>query len=192
MDIKVFFGIIPVLLSIPSYGLYIRSVIVGKTKPHIYSWLLWGILAGIAFAGQIADDAGPGAWNTGITVVGCLTIFMFALKKGDKTLVKIDKVLLGFALLAVAIQLLTSNHVLAVIMATMTALVGFIFTFKKAFKDPVHESSLTFFINANRNLISLFALSAVSFLTLFYPLAMALANASIVSVVLARRKAKSA
>ena len=94
MELKTYLGILPVALAVPSYWLYIRSIYKGATVPHMYSWLIWSILAGIGFAGQVSGDAGPGAWNTGITAVVCFIIFIIAIKKGDRKLTILDKYLL--------------------------------------------------------------------------------------------------
>jgi hypothetical protein len=188
MDFKIFAGLITVILAVISYGFYLGSVATKQTKPHVYSWLLWSILAGVGFIGQISDKAGPGAWNTGITAIACFTVFVVSLRYGDKYLSKKDKFLLGLAFIAVFVQILTSNHNIAVTLATLTALIGFFFTLKKAYIKPFEDSWPTFFINANRNLISLFALSTISYLTFFYPFMMMLANISVVVMILARKK----
>jgi hypothetical protein len=35
-------GVIAVILTFAGYIPYLRDVFAGKTKPHIYSWFLWG------------------------------------------------------------------------------------------------------------------------------------------------------
>lgn len=188
MDIKTILGAIPVLLAIPSYGLYIKSTYSGKTKPHMYSWLIWSILAGVGFVGQLSDNAGPGAWNTGITVIGCFSIFLVSVRKGEKSLSSADELLLSAALIAVLVLIIANNHYVSTIMAISAALIGFALTFKKAYQYPEEETPVTFTINAIRNLISLFALSSLTFLTFAYPFAMMLANISLFSVIAIRRR----
>ena len=188
MDYRTILGIIPVLLAAPSYWLYIRSIFVGKTVPHMYSWLIWSLLAGIGFVGQVSGDAGPGSWNTGITAVACFAIFIVAAKKGERHLYVIDKILLLVAVAAIILRVLTSSNEIAVFMATIAALVGFALTIKKAYHKPSQENPTTFFINSTRNFISLFALNSISFLTFFYPFCMMLANASILIVIITRKK----
>ncbi len=192
MDMKIFAGLLTLILAIISYGIYMYAVARQGTKPHMYSWLLWSILAAIGFFGQVSDGAGPGAWNTGITAIGCFTIFIIATKRGDRYLSNVDRILLFLAFIAVGVQVFWSNHTLAVTLATLTALVGFVFTQKKVFKSPHEDSWPTFFINANRNLISLFALSTISYLTFFYPFMMFLANLSVAFTIILMRRYKSA
>lgn len=65
-------GILPVIMAVPSYALYIKSVVKGKVVPRTYSWLIWSILAAIGYIAQVRSHAGPGAWNTVITTLDLL------------------------------------------------------------------------------------------------------------------------
>lgn len=190
MSTKELIGIVPVVLALPSYAYYIHTVFKGKTVPHMYSWLIWSVLAGIGYAAQISANAGPGAWNTGVTALVCFAVFLISIKYGDRQLSKIDVMLLGLAALAICARLVTGSFVLAVLLTTSAALVGFVLTIKKAYRKPNQENATTFFLNALRNLISLFALSSISFVTLFYPFSVMLANFAVTTTVFSRRKAK--
>jgi hypothetical protein len=74
MSIKLFFGILPIIPAAIAYYYYFRDMFKGKTKPHAFSWLVWGILAGNGFITQVSAHGGIGAWATGITSVASLTI----------------------------------------------------------------------------------------------------------------------
>lgn len=54
-------GAIAFLISIVGTVVYIRSILKGDTKPHLYTWIVFSILTCIAFFAQISDNAGPGA-----------------------------------------------------------------------------------------------------------------------------------
>ena len=188
MELKPIIGILPVIIAAPSYWLYVRSIYKGSTVPHMYSWLIWSILAGIGFAGQVSGHAGPGSWNTGITAIVCFIIFLISIKKGERRLNKIDKILLAVAFCAIILRIITKNAETATLLATLAALVGFTLTFEKAYHRPNQENPTTFFMNSIRNFISLFALNSITFLTFFYPFCMMLANASILAVLIVRRQ----
>jgi hypothetical protein len=61
MDFKVLVALIAVAMTITGYFFYFRDIFASKTKPHAFSWLVWAVLTGIAFFGQLSDNAGPGA-----------------------------------------------------------------------------------------------------------------------------------
>lgn len=156
----------------------------------MYSWLIWAILAGIGYVAQVSANAGPGAWNTGITAVVCFAVFLISIKHGARKLSGLDVILLGLAFLAVIARLLTGDFVLAVLLTTTAALIGFFLTLKKTYKHPDEENATTFFINALRNFVSLFALTSISFVTFFYPFIMMLANLAVSLTVVSGRKVK--
>jgi len=83
----------------------------GKTKPHIFSWLVFLILTFTGFLGQISDNAGPGAWVTGFTAGICLVILILSLLKsrGKVNIVFLDWISFGGACIA----MLLSTYVLS-------------------------------------------------------------------------------
>jgi hypothetical protein len=184
---KTCLGLLPLILGVPSYVLYLRSVYHRKTVPHMYSWLIWAVLAGIGYAAQISTHAGPGAWNTGFTAIVCFAVFLMSIKYGERQLGRLDRALLGLAVIAILARLLIGNYVATVLLTTIAALVGFVLTIKKAYYRPQQENPATFSINALRSLISLFALSSISFTTFFYPFCMMLANGSVAGVIVFRK-----
>ncbi len=188
MNTKTILGILPLLIGIPSYAHYIHSVYTRKTTPHMYSWLIWAVLASISFIAQVDAGAGPGAWNTGFTALVCLIVFALATKFGERKLSKLDALLLFMALVSILALFLINNAVLAVLLTTVAACIGFSLTIKKAYREPNQENKITFSLNSIRNLISLFALSSITFVTFFYPLCMMLANFAVVVTVLTRKR----
>lgn len=154
----------------------------------MYSWLIWAILAFIGYAAQVSAHAGPGAWNTGFTGVVCFAVFLMAIKYGERRLSKIDAFLLIMAFLAIIARLLIGNFVLAILLTTFAALIGFALTIKKAYRHPREENQITFSINSLRSFISLFALNLISFVTFFYPFCMMLANFAVAATIFTRTK----
>lgn len=42
---KEIIGVTAVLLAFISYAPYIRDILKGRTKPHVYSWFVWGFVS---------------------------------------------------------------------------------------------------------------------------------------------------
>ncbi|HSX43089.1 MAG TPA: hypothetical protein VLF59_03320 [Candidatus Saccharimonadales bacterium] len=185
---KTIIGLLPLILGVPSYAHYLYSVYKRKTVPHMYSWLIWAVLAGIGYTAQRSTHAGPGAWNTGFTAIVCFTVFLVSIRYGERRLSRLDLWLLGLAVIAIIMRLLSGNYVATTLLATIAASVGFVLTIKKAYRRPDQENLATFSINALRSLISLFALGAVTFTTFFYPFCMMLANAAVAATILIRKR----
>ena len=53
MDYKVILGVISIILALISFVPYLLDLIRNKTKPHIFSWLIWTLLMAIGFFAQM-------------------------------------------------------------------------------------------------------------------------------------------
>ena len=62
---KEIFGLLSLVLSVVSYVPYVRSIFVANTKPHAFTWLVWGTVMAIAFFAQLSDKAGAGSGQPG-------------------------------------------------------------------------------------------------------------------------------
>ncbi len=185
---KELLGFIAIAIAFVSYIPYFKDIIEGRTKPHAFSWFIWGLLTGIAFLGQISDKAGPGAWVTGFTALACFSISLFGITKGRKNIVFID----WFSLLGAGIALLfwfmTKGPFISVILITLIDAIGFFPTFRKSFMKPQEETLITYALSGLKFLIALFALENVSLTTSIYPASLVLMNWLFVSMLIVRRK----
>jgi hypothetical protein len=66
MTLKDMFGVLSLIISVVSYVPYARSIFVANTKPHAFTWLVWGTVMAITFFAQLSDKAGAGSWGDGI------------------------------------------------------------------------------------------------------------------------------
>jgi hypothetical protein len=91
------------------------------------------------------------------------------------------------ALVSILLWIKTQNPLLAVELAVVIGALGFIPTFYKAFSKPQEETLATFFMNALKFIIAIFALTTFSPVTLLYPSAMVFMNISLGSLIAFRR-----
>src|SRR3989344_4904959 len=118
MEYKVALGIIAVIIGLISYVPYVRNVFINKTKPHAFSWLIWGVLTAIAFFAQMEKGGGAGSWVTGITAATCFLVSAIAfLKYGFRYVKKSDWLALFGALPGIPIWKNTNEPLSAVIKA---------------------------------------------------------------------------
>lgn len=50
---KEFISTIAVILTFVGYAPYIKDTLKGKTKPHVYTWFIWGLVTLIAYGLQV-------------------------------------------------------------------------------------------------------------------------------------------
>lgn len=188
MHLKTILGLLSGAMALVAYRVYLKDVFANKTKPHMFSWLIWGLLATSAYFGQVSGKAGAGEWVTGLTALGCLLIFVVAIFKGDKNIHNIDKLLLAISLLSIILLLAIKDDRVSTTLAVVALLIGSFLTMKKAYYKPDQETAKTFALNSIKFVPSIFALSTYNYLTVVYPVAALITNAAIVGVIVSRRR----
>jgi hypothetical protein len=179
MNIKLFFAILSLVPALFAYYYYFRDIFRGHTKPHAFSWLIWGTLATNGFIGQVQAHGGFGAWVTGLTAAASLTVFCLALFKGDNKRSTTDWTLLCLAAIGFLLLFVINNKTIALWITLVTLTAGFAMTIVKALKRPQEETAKAFILNALKFIPSIAALGSFSFLTVAYPLVALIGNAAI-------------
>lgn len=184
---KTIFGLVSVALAAIGYTSYAVTVLKGRTRPHLFSWWIWGLVMAVAAAVQLTNDAGAGAWVTVFSAAACLAIALLSLRHGDRNIAPTDWVALAAALTIIPAWAVTRNPLLAVLMASAIEWLGYYPTMRKSWLRPREETPITYSLDLTKWLMSLWALTAYSAVTLIYPLALLAANALLVTIILGRR-----
>ncbi len=189
MFYKELLSAVAIALTLIAFLPYIRSIQQGKTKPHVFSWVIWGSTTFVVFLAQLADKGGAGAWPTGVSGIMTLYVaFLAYMKKPDNTISRTDWLFFTTAMMSLPLWYLTSDPLWAVVILTMVDLIGFGPTFRKAFIHPFEEQ-LTFFVfMAVRNLIAIMALEHYSLTTVLFPAITGVACLKFILMVVYRRR----
>ena len=182
------FGIVAAVFGICAYIPYIRAVIKGRTRPHVFSWFLWCLMSAIVFFAQVSAGAGAGAWVTASIAVLCAVIFALALRQGETSITLSDRISLIAALAAIPLWLLTKDPLWSVILLCVIYVLAFYPTIRKSWLRPHQETILSFALGTVRSVLNLLALQTVNLTTSLYPLVNLLTCVLFVVLVLWRRK----
>ncbi|MBU1468462.1 MAG: hypothetical protein KJ609_22385 [Gammaproteobacteria bacterium] len=186
-NIKLIFSVIAIVLAIIGFVPYIALILRGQVKPHVFSWVIWGITTTIIFFAQLEAEGGMGAWPIGLS--GFITIFIAILayiKRGDATISKLDWGFLIVALASLPLWYITNDPLWTVVILTTVDMIGFGPTFRKAYHRPFEESRF-FIIIILRNVCSVVALEAYSVTTVLFPFCLAV-GALVLLVILQHRR----
>ena len=145
-----------------SYFIYFRSIIKWDTKPHIVSWFIWGLISFIIFSIQIYDNAWLWAFNIWLVAFLCFFIAFISFKKWSRKITKWDSFSLIF---------------------------WFIPTILKSIKKPFEETEIAFFLAWTWYLMSIFAMTNISFLTVWFVIVSCFFNFVLAFIIFYRKRA---
>ena len=184
---KEFIGLVTVILAFVGIIPYIIDIFRGKTKPHIFTWVVWALVTFLAFLGQWTKGGGAGSWTTGVT--GLLTIFiaLISIKYGSRDITKSDVIIFIMALVAIISWLFTKDPTLSIVILTVVNTLAFVPTIRKTIKDPSSETFSSYVIHTFRHSLSIFALSNYNLATFLYPAVVALSNLTVACIILKSR-----
>jgi len=188
MELKIILGVLPIVLGVGISGFYIREVLLERIKPHAFTWLIWGVTTGIAFAAQLTNDGGAGAWFTGFTSAACFVIFLLSLRKGDRSFPLFDWTSLLIALFSIIPWLVTKNAIISVLLVTFIDMCRYFPILRKIITNPREESLPYFSLSIVQYLSSILALSSINLTTALYPFMCIAMNTIVVGMILMVRK----
>lgn len=182
------FGAAALALTFVAFLPYIRSILKGETRPHVFSWFIWGVGTLIVFIAQFLDGGGYGAWVIGVSgLITCSIAVLAWLKSADTSFVKIDWLFLALAGSALPLWFVTETALSAVIVLTIVDLLGFGPSIRKTYEAPYEENATFFGIGALRNIFVVLALENYSWTTVLFPVAVGVACVLFVLLILFRR-----
>jgi hypothetical protein len=193
MTLKIWLGMLAIALTLIAFIPYIQSTLHGKTRPHVFSWVIWGLTTFVVFLAQLQSGGGAGAWPIGISGVITIGVAWLAyLKRADTTITRADKWFFIAALAALPCWYLSADPLWAVVILTVVDVLGFGPTLRKAYFFP-HDENMNFFaLFMVRNLVAILALEHYSLTTLLFPAVIALMCLMVIIVVRHRRRVISA
>ena len=188
IDYKIIIWVLAILTVFYGYGKYIIDVLKWKTKPHVYSWIVFLIMASISFLIQYNDGAWPWSWAFWTSTVTTFVIVVLAFFYGTKNITPSDTISFILALVSIILYVIISNPVYALILVIFITGLAFYPIFRKSYYKPHEETLITYILAWGRTFISIFAIYNFSLLTVAYPVFIVWVNVSLVSMILVRKR----
>jgi hypothetical protein len=154
----------------------------------MFTHLVWTLLSGVAFFGQLTGGGGAGSWIMGSMALLSLGVFIFSVFRGEKDYRVSDWISLGISLFSIGIWSLTGNPLFAIIFVSLGDAISYIPTFRKSWEKP-HEETLTSYIFASgKFMIGIIALDTYSIVTVLYPAVLAVMSVALTVFLVWRRR----
>lgn len=177
-----------IILTFVAFGPYIGSILQGKTRPHVFSWVIWGSTTFVVFLAQLQGNAGVGAWPIGVS--GGIAVFVALLAyrtTKDHSITRTDWWFFSLAMSSLPLWYLTSDPLWAVLVLTTIDVLGFGPTIRKSFHAPFEEQLRFYLLFATRNLLAIAALEHFSVTTVLFPAATGAGCLVLITVIVIRR-----
>ena len=187
MDIKLFIGIVSAIIGIAAFAPYIKDMLTRKTRPHMFTWLIWVLTQGTAVVAMWTGGGGAGAITLTICLVLVFIVFLLSIKFGTRDITHSDTVVLIVALVAILIWWQLDNPILAVVIVSAIDVLGFIPSYRKTYKDPLSETISTWIMYVLSNILAIIALEQYNALTLTYITSIVFAEILLLSIIYFRR-----
>ncbi len=187
-DYKILIGVITVFVVFYWYIKYIIDILKWKTKPHVYSWVVFFIMASISFLIMKNDGSWPWAWSIGASTITTLIIAILAFFYGTKNITKSDTVSFVLALLTIIVYIQVSNPIYALVLVLFITSLAFYPTFRKSYYQPWEETLIAYVLAWWRMFVWIFAIYHFSILTVVYPAFLVIINSALVVLILVRKK----
>ncbi len=187
MDKEVF-AIVAALFAVFGNVPYLLDILKGRVKPHPYTWLVWTLVSGIIFFGQVSKGAGIGALPTAASEIFTVIIFLFSLRYGFRGVTGIDTLFLAIALLGIVPWILTNDPTISVVIAVSIDFVAFLPTLRKTWKHPRTETPILYGMNALRHGLALVSLRAYNIATVLHSIVMIVMNVFMTAIIIMRTK----
>lgn len=187
-DFKLIISLVATALTVYGYYPYFKDIFSDKTKPHLYTWLVWAITQGTA---TVAIWQGGGKYAILSFIIGTVlvvVVLLLSLKYGTKNITKSDTLALIVALLAIIVWWKLENPLLAVLMVSIIDIFGYIPTLRKSFSEPWSETLLFWAIMALTDILIVFSIEEYNLQTVIYPATLIIANVGVWSICFFRRK----
>ncbi|KKT19534.1 MAG: hypothetical protein UW02_C0008G0023 [Candidatus Nomurabacteria bacterium GW2011_GWB1_43_7] len=144
MEYKILLGYSAVAIEIFSYLIYFFGIFKGRTKPHAFTWFVWGVANIIAFAAIFIAGGGIGSWIFGVNAACCLIISAIGFRQKQVLYDLYDWFALFGSLLGILLWFLSKNPLCAVILISASDIISMTPTLRKAYKLPFEENMASF------------------------------------------------
>lgn len=168
---------------------YFRSILAGTTRPHVFSWVIWGTNTSVAFVATLSAGGGAGAWAVGFSAAITLVVAAMAwARRADVHITHSDWLFFLAGLAAIPLWLVASDPLWAIALVTAVELLGFGPTMRKSWHQPWSEPVSFLAILIVRNALVIAALEQRTLTTVLFPAAMAGACVLLMGILVVRRQ----
>ncbi len=185
--LKDIFGILTLFIGLAGFIPYCWAAVKGKAKPHMFSWIIWGLISAVAFAAAVVKGAGAGSWAVGGGAVACFVAAGIGARYGEKNITKSDWAVFGVAVSTIPLWYFTKDPLYSMCLVSLINAMGLYPTFRKSWSKPFEEPILIYGLNLLKFSLALLAVENYNLITVMFPATVLACNSSLVIMLSYRR-----
>jgi hypothetical protein len=167
---------------------YLRDTVRRATRPHRGTWLIWSVLAVVAYFSQRADGASWSAVMCGVQAAMNGLVLVLAVRYGSGAVGTGERLLLALAAAGVAGWAIADDPVAATACVVAADLIAVAMMVPKSWCDPGSETLSTFAFASLGGAMAAGAAGGATASLLLYPGYYCLANAALALLLWSRRR----
>jgi len=188
MELKLFFTIIWILLTLWAFSHYFFSIYKWITKPHSYTWFTFSLLLLISFFIQKENGGWLWVWVLFTDFICCFIAFLAALKYWEKNITQSDKIFLLWAMISLISWLILKQVYISAILIIIIDIFAILPTYRKSWTKPNEETIIIYLVSGLIFMASLLAIENYNFLTTSHQITIITLDWWLVVYLLVRRK----
>jgi hypothetical protein len=168
---------------------YAKDVIKGKTKPRVTSWLVWGLLTGIAALASFSAGQASAAVLAACMTLSCFTVTGLALwRNGIASFSRFDSMCLIAATVGIGLWQLFNSPEVAVLAVVAIDAIASLPTIRHANEEPEEETLFEFIMAGLASIVALAAATNFTPSAVAYPIYIILFDFTVVFLILHGRR----
>jgi hypothetical protein len=190
-DLAPILGVLGAAVGVVDTIPYVRDTVYGSTRPHRWTWLIWGVLAVVACISQRADGASWSILMAATQAVLTGLVFLVAIRHGEGGMSWIDVSLIAVACAGVVGWMVADEPLVAVGCVIVADLSAAAMMTPKAYRDPGSETLTMYALAGVGGALAAGAVGELDVSLLLYPAYYCAVNIALALLIYARRRRTS-
>jgi len=172
------------LLVLVSAVPYLLDITRGRTRPRIFSWVVWTLLGAIATVAAYTEGEYPSAALTAAATVETGSIMALGWKYGNRNFERLDAYCLVGVTMALVLWAVFHSPLVGLMAALAIDILAAIPTVRHAWRKPSEESAVAYAVCAVAALCFLATMQKYTLMGLLYPMYSLTINTAITAIIL--------
>ncbi len=162
---------------------YLIDIVRGRSKPNIVSWFTWTLLTGIGTAIAVTQHQYATAALIGSAGIATVLVVILGLRYGIAKYSILDGVCQVAALIGLMLWYIFNSPTIAIIAVVLIDFIAAVPTYRHSWIEPEEETQSTYVFESIASVLTLFALSSYSIVSVLYPAYLLFSNTLIVTII---------